>query len=139
MMPTRYHPNPSQFLRLFFYLSHIVALCVVWMTDTALSVQWLLSFIVVFSLGVYLAPVLNFLRNPIWHDFSLEKNAIVVFDGDEIKWSGVVLPQTVVTPYFVLLCVKSQQQSATRYQLICSDALRESEFRQLRMTLKLSQ
>jgi hypothetical protein len=109
------------------------------MTDTALSVQWLLSFIVVFSLGVYLAPVLNFLRNPIWHDFSLEKNAIVVFDGDEIKWSGVVLPQTVVTPYFVLLCVKSQQQSATRYQLICSDALRESEFRQLRMTLKLSQ
>lgn len=139
MMPTRYHPKPSQFLTLFLYMSHIAALCVVWMTSTALSVQWLLSLMVVFSLGAYLAPVMSFLRNPIGHDFSLEKNAIAVFDGDVTKWNGVVSPQTVVTPYFVLLCAKSQESGATHHWLICSDALRESEFRRLRMMLKLSQ
>lgn len=138
-MPTRYHPKSSQFLTLFLYVSHIAAMCVVWMTSLAWSVQWLLSFMVVFSLGACLAPAMSFLRNPIGHEFSLEKNDIAAFEGDVIKWNGVVLPQTVVTPCFVVLCVKSQDSGATHHWLICFDALRESEFRQLRMMLKFSQ
>jgi len=138
-MPTHYHPRPSYCLTSGLCVSHIVALCVVWLTDIASPVEWLLSAMMLFSLGVYLAPVISFFRNPTGFDFSLEKNNITVSDGDESKWDGVVLPKTVVTPYFVLLCVKSQEEGAIRYQLICFDALCESEFRQLRMMLKLSQ
>ena len=138
-MPTRYHPKPSYCLTSGLCVSHIVALCVVWLTDIVSPVEWLLSVMMLFSLGVYLAPAISFFRNPTGRDFSLEKNNIAVFDGDEIKWNGAVLPKTVVTPYFVLLCAKSQKQGATRYRLICSDALCESEFRQLRMMLKFSQ
>ncbi|NNM70732.1 MAG: hypothetical protein HKM00_12360 [Gallionella sp.] len=120
-------------------MSHIVALCVVWLTDISSPVKWLLLVMMLSSLGVYLVPVINSFRNPSGRSFSLEKNNIAVFDGDDVNWNGVVLPKTVVTPYFVLLCVKAQNQGTTRYQLICSDALCESEFRQLRMMLKLSQ
>lgn len=138
-MPTRYHPKPSYCLTTGLCVSHIGALCVIWLTDIASPVEWLFSVMILFSLGVYLAPVISFFRNPTGGGFSLEKNNIAVFDGDKIKWNGIVLPKTVVTPCFVMLCVKSQQRGATRYQLICSDALCESEFRQLRVMLKFSQ
>lgn len=138
-MPTRYHPRPSYCLTAGLCVSHIVALCVVWLTDISSPVKWLLLVMMLSSLGVYLVPVINSFRNPSGRSFSLEKNNIAVFDGDDVNWNGVVLPKTVVTPYFVLLCVKAQNQGTTRYQLICSDALCESEFRQLRMMLKLSQ
>lgn len=120
-------------------MAHIVALSVVWLTNMGWLADLLFTLAILFSLGVYLLHPARSIRNPIVHDFSLTEDNITVYAGDEIEWTGKLLPQTVVTPYLVLLSAKSQQSGAKYHQLICSDALGEDEFRKLRTTLKFAQ
>lgn len=139
MAYARYQPKTSYRLFVSLCVAHIVALSVVWLTDMGWLADSLLALAILFSLGVYLLHPVKSLRNPVVHDFSLAEDNITVYAGDEIEWTGKVLPQTVVTPYFVLLSAKSQQSGAKYHQLICSDALDEDEFRKLRTALKFSQ
>ena len=135
----RFQPKSSYRVLVTLCLTHIVALSVVWLTDIGWLAGSLFTLAILLSLLIYLRHPIKLLPSRLVRDFSLAEDNITVFAGDEIAWAGKVLPQTVVTPYFVLLCAKSQQSGAKYHQLICSDALSEGEFRKLRTTLKFSQ
>lgn len=117
---------------------HLLALFVVWLTNLPRAAELLLLAAVIISFAYYFTTTLKRLRDSNHPNFSLEKNQISFFDGNEVKWQGVVSPQTVVTPYFVLLSAKSTRPNKRHVELIFCDAMSADEFRQLRMVLKLS-
>lgn len=117
---------------------HILALFVVWLTKLPQMAAILLSAAIILSFSYHFGTTSKRLRGAKPITFSLEKNQISFFDGNEINWQGVVLPQTLVTPYFVLLRAKSTQRIALHFELIFCDAMSADEFRQLRTILRLA-
>lgn len=120
-------------------LLHIAALVVIWLTDVPLLLRWGLSVVIFISLVAHVRLTAKISRSSICYEILLEKNNVTFIRGDMAVWHGTVLPQTVVMPYFILLCVKPLQSSRTFRLLICADALPEHEFRQLRTQLRFSQ
>lgn len=116
---------------------HLIAFLVICWTHIDVALKLLLSFSVVMSLCVSLAlKILSFRGTQI--SFSLTDAGITFFAGQEIKWQGVVLPQTLVTPYFVLLRAQSHLAKTQYIELIFFDAMHSEDFRQLRTQLKLA-
>lgn len=135
-MSLRCHLKFSYLLAITLAGLHFFALWVVWLTQIYFVVQLLLSFAILCNLSLFLFRYAKRWRESSEQTFSVEKDTVTFFEGEQIKWQGVVSPQTVVTPYFVLLSAKSQH--ARYVELICFDAMNSDEFRQLRTVLRLA-
>ena len=137
-MTIRYHLKSSRCSTPAVYVLHAFVLGVVWLTRLPFPVALVLSISILVSLYLYLSPWANLLKRKSWNEFYYAKNRVTFFSGDEIQYDGVVLPQTVVTPYFILLSLKQESSRATCHRLICRDELCADEFRQLCVLLRLS-
>jgi hypothetical protein len=137
-MTIRCHLKSSRCSTRAFYVLHAFVLGVVWLARLPFSVALALSISILVSLYLCLSPRAKLLKRQSWDEFSYAKKQVTFFRGDEIQYDGVVLPQTVVTPYFILLSLKSESSRATYHRLICRDELRADEFRQLCVLLRLS-
>jgi hypothetical protein len=133
-MTTRYHLKSSQSLKFSLLALHVGVLCVVWLTDLPALLAWLISLAIFFSLYFLLFA---WFRREVGNEFVYAKNRITFFAGNEIRYDGAVLPRTVVTPYFILLCLQPDAARFTFHRLICRDQLNAGEFRQLCVLLKL--
>lgn len=118
-------------------LLHGIALAV--LCATALTILWFwgLAALLLVSLGIQLARV--------WHapqqSFAIDAGQVLFLDAAGASWQAELLPQTVVTPYLVLLCVRGDVPAGYRwrprhYRLLCRDSLPVDEFRRLCTTLR---
>lgn len=133
-----YRPQPSIVLNSLLWLFHVMSFWVVCFTHVSILIVISLSFFLVCSLYFHLLPSnRSKLFNLKTVDFfSLFGEDVTVFSKNgEMPWFAKILPQTLVTSYFILLCVQRESQQI-RYQLIFWDSLTEEEFRQLSVVLK---
>ncbi len=137
-MPIRCHIKRSPCLIASLCSLHGVALSVLWLTRMDGWASIFLSVVILLSLAAYLRQIAQSFSdaNPIV--FSMDENGITFFGIGDAQWRGIVLPQTVVLPVFVLLCLRAQTSRERRFQLIFFDAMHAAEFRQLRTLLKVN-
>ncbi|HEX5337202.1 MAG TPA: protein YgfX [Gallionella sp.] len=138
-MPSgRFVIQRSQRFMLVLLSVHLFVLCSVAFTDLSPRVRFgffsliLLSFFHLISL--HLRPAKR-----CWLQFSLDKLRIAVVTRAGAELAGDVMPQTVVTPYFVLLRIKYDGHRLPVSQVIFPDALPEDAFRELCVRLKYAQ
>jgi hypothetical protein len=124
--------QPSRIAKRVLLTSHLLSLTVIWVTHGRLSVQLLLSLLILFSLFQHRAILLC---QPCT-TFTLEADQTITLlspSGDE--QSGIVATGTTVTPYFVLLRIKTEARRPINFPIFY-DALPTDAFRQLRIWLK---
>ncbi|MFY9261258.1 MAG: protein YgfX [Gallionella sp.] len=126
-------PQPSHIAQRVLLSSHILSLAVLWMTHGTLAVQLLFSLLILLSLLQHRAILL---RHPS-PAFTLEADQTItlVTPSGETQ-SSIVATGTTVTPYFVLLRLKTETQRRPINFPIFYDALPTDVFRQLRIWLK---
>lgn len=128
----------SQSRKLGLLTLHAVALAVVCWTELPAVYALLISLAIFLSLSFHIfSETVGYKRRPA-NEFVYAKDRITFFAGGEIFYDGKVMPNTVVTPYFILLCLHSETEHSTTRKLICRDALTAEEFRQLSVALRLA-
>lgn len=131
-----FHLMPSAVLKYYLLVIHIVALCVLFFVDGVLPL--LLIFLVLVSLYSQFFSRIFCSRLDAGKQFSCIKNQITFMLPNGQELVGEILPQTVVTPYFILLCVWTKTSHFVQHKLIVYDALSADEFRQLSVMLRLA-
>ncbi len=135
-MPDRFVIKPSRCFVSLLLALHALALVSLWFTNLAVLLQMVLSLPVLLSLRYHLDRVTG---RQSWRAFSLDKLRVVVVNGGGEELAGLVLDQTVVTPYLVLLRVKLDGRRFAVNQIIFPDALQDDAFRELRVRLRFAQ
>lgn len=133
------HPiKPSQRFAVSLLLLHVVAAIVVCVTAMPLPPKLAMLLLISVSLFYYLArDALLFLPDS-WREISLEQNAVSVITRDGSSVVGHVANQTVVSPYFIVLCVRLEGHRMMVSRVIFPDAMGPGAFRELCVHLKFA-
>src|ERR1019366_6966450 len=101
------HPvKPSLRFAVSLLLLHIIAATVVYATAMPLPVKLVMLPLISLSLFYYLARDVLLLFPDSWREISLDQNGVSVIVRDGSSFLGQVANKTVVSPYFVVLCVR---------------------------------
>lgn len=138
-MLDRFVIKPSRRFSLLLLSSHFLMVLSVWSTSLDAWVRLALSLLILLSLCYHLYRHVLLLGKQSWHAFALDKLRVVVSTQAGGELAGDVSPRTVVTPYWVLLCVKPDGYHLLLSQVIFSDALQPDAFRELCVRLRFVQ
>ncbi|HUW00362.1 MAG TPA: protein YgfX [Gallionella sp.] len=130
--------KPSPRFAALLLLFHLVAALVVSATAMSLPAKLLLILVVAISLTYYLLRDVLLLLPGSWHEIFFDQHDVSIVARNGSGFLGQIANQTVVNPYFVVLCVKSQ----TRHKLVCRvifpDSISPGAFRELCVHLKFA-
>ena len=130
--------KPSLRFALSLLVLHMLAATVVFMTAMPLLVKLVILLLIALSLIYYLAVrtfVLLLLPSS-WREISLSPDGLSVIARDGSDFLGKVTSNTVVSPYFVVLCVRLEGHRLLTSRVIFPDALSADAFRELCVRLK---
>lgn len=131
------HPvKPSLRFAVSLLLLHMIVAAVVYATAMPLPVKLMMFLLISLSLFYYLARDALLLFPDSWHEISLDQNAVSVIARDGSGFLGQVANQTVVSPYFVVLCVRLEGHRLPVSRVIFADAMRTGAFREFCVHLK---
>jgi hypothetical protein len=133
------HPvksSPRFFVLLLLF--HTMVAAVVFATVMPLAAKLLMILLVALSLIYYLVRDVLLLLPESWHEILLDQNDISVIVRDGSSFVGQVASQTVVSPYFVVLCVKLGGHHKLVSRVIFPDSMSPGAFRELCIHLKFA-
>jgi hypothetical protein len=119
-------------------LLHTTVAVVVYATDFALPARLAMILLVALSLVYYLIRDALLLLPYSWREISLDQGDISVTTRNGSRFTGQMANQTVVSPYFVVLCVKLEGHCLPVSQVIFPDSMGEEVFRELCVHLRFS-
>lgn len=136
VLPQPVKPSLRFFLSLL--LVHMVAAAVVFMTTMLLLIKLAILFLIALSLIYYLARDVLLLLPGSWRDISLNPDGVAVVTRDGSCFLGKVTSNTVVCPYFIVLCLRWEGHRLLTSRVIFPDALSAGAFRKLCVRLKFT-
>jgi hypothetical protein len=136
-MPVNISIKPSRSFALLLALASLLTLWSIWSTNLAVLGRLVLTAIVLAAFLYHFERWVLLHGQHAWLSCRLDKNSLVVKTRNGEEWLAEVLPETIVTPYFVLLRAKVEQGGVIS-QAIFWDALRDDVFRELRVRLRFS-
>ncbi len=115
---------------------HIIAILAASLNALAISYKLIIISLILISLFYYLKREINFNGFTIRHSEAFEwEIALLEQDFQAIK----ILKSTVITPYVIFLHFKfPEKQEQKQAVVICTDALKDDEFRKLLVELRIS-
>jgi hypothetical protein len=134
----QYPVKPSLRFAVSLLLLHMTAATVAYATAMPLPVKLVLLLLISLSLFYYLARDVLLLFPDSWREISLDQNAVSVIARDGSSFLGQVANQTVVSPYFVVLCVRLEGHRLLVSRVIFPDALSTGAFREFCIYLKFA-
>ena len=133
------HPvKPSLRFAVSLLLLHIIAATVVYATAMPLPVKLVMRPLISLSLFYYLARDVLLLFPDSWREISLDQNGVSVIVRDGSSFLGQVANKTVVSPYFVVLCVRLEGHRLMVSRVIFPDAMSTGAFREFCIHLKFA-
>jgi hypothetical protein len=133
------HPvKPSLRFAVSLLLLHIIAATVVYATAMPLPVKLVMLPLISLSLFYYLARDVLLLFPDSWREISLDQNGVSVIVRDGSSFLGQVANKTVVSPYFVVLCVRLEGHRLMVSRVIFPDAMSTGAFREFCIHLKFA-
>lgn len=128
--------QPSKIYVLMLLAMHLAAIVSVSLTNLPDWARLCLALLIAASLLHHLYR--HVWATGVWRSFFLDQRRVVVntLAGNELN--GYILPQTVVTPCCVVLCVKLDVYKLPVCQVIFRDAMQHGAFRELRVRLKFA-
>ena len=136
-MQRHYKLRPSRFLTLLVVLLCVVTIALLWLLPLQKAVWFALTVFVLWWGGYCLLFDANLRMEDSCVALRLEGRdeiALVLRSGRHL--SGRVSPDTLVTPYIVILNVVLSEQRKGRSLLILPDAMGEDSYRRLRVALR---
>lgn len=119
-------------------LSHMIVAIVVYATAMPLPVKLVMLLLISLSLFYYLARDVLLLFPDSWREISLDQNGVSVIARDGSSFLGQVTNKTVVSPYFVVLCVRLDGHRLLVSRVIFPDAMSTGVFREFCVHLKFA-
>ncbi|HSM97918.1 MAG TPA: hypothetical protein VLS47_02790, partial [Gallionella sp.] len=104
----RHAVKPSLRFAVLLLLLHLAVAVVVYATAMPLPARLALSILVFLDLSYYLARDVLLLLPDSWREISLDIQDVSIVSRDGKRLLGRVAHRTVVSPYFILLCVKPE-------------------------------
>jgi hypothetical protein len=133
------HPlKPSLRFAVSLLLLHMVVATVVYATAMPLPIKLVVLLLIALSLFYYLARDVLLLFPDSWREISLDQNGVSVIARDGSSFLGQVANQTVVSPYFVVLCVRLEGHRLLVSRVIFPDAMSTGAFREFCVHLKFA-
>jgi hypothetical protein len=117
---------------------HMIAATVVYATTMPLPVKLVMLLLISLSLFYYLARDALLLFPDSWREISLDQNGVSVIARDGSSFLGQVANKTVVSPYFVVLCVRLEGHRLLVSRVIFPDAMSTGAFREFCVHLKFA-
>lgn len=117
---------------------HMLAATVVFMTAIPLLIKLVILLLIALSLIYYLARDALLLLPGSWREISLSPDGVSGIARDGSGFFGQVTHNTVVSPYFVVLCVRLEGHRLLTSRVIFPDALSAGAFRELCVRLKFA-
>lgn len=130
--------KPSPRFAVLLLLLHVFAAVVVSATAMSWSAKLLMFLVVGLSLTYYLLRDVLLLLPGSWHEISIDQKDVSIVAGNGSEFLGQIANQTVVNPYFVVLCVKSQTHHGLVCRVIFPDSISSGAFRELCVHLKFA-
>ena len=119
-------------------LVHTMAATVVYATAMPLAAKLVMFLLVLLSLIYHLMRDALLLLPNSWCDISLDQNDISVTARNGSSLLGRVANKTVVSPYFIVLCVKLDGHRRLVSRVIFPDSMSASAFREFCIHLKFA-
>ena len=118
---------------------HLLAATAVLVTDIPFVSKLALIMSILLSLYYLLARNI-FLHSPgSWCEISINRDDVSVVTRNGKRFSGKVECNTVISPFFAVLCVRPEKHRTPIFQVIFPDALGEEGFRKMCILLKYNQ
>ena len=117
---------------------HMITAIVVYVTDMPLPAKLAILLLITLSLIYYLTRDVLLLLPNSWRDISLRPDGMSVSIRNGSGLFGQVTNNTVVSPYFIVLCVRWEGHRLLRSRVIFPDALKAGAFRELCVRLKFT-
>ena len=117
---------------------HMITATVVYATAMPLPVKLVMLLLISLSLFYYLARDVLLLFPDSWREISLDQNGVSVIARDGSSFLGQVANKTVVSPYFVVLCVRLEGHRLLVSRVIFPDAMSTGAFREFCVHLKFA-
>ncbi|HUW26757.1 MAG TPA: protein YgfX [Gallionella sp.] len=130
--------RPSARFAVVLLLSHAIAASVVYMTAMPWAARLVVSLLILLSLSYYLARDIFLVFPYSWHEILLDQGGVSVIVQNGSKLTGWVAGKTIVSPYFVLLCIRPEGRYRPVSRVIFPDAMDGNAFRELRVGLKFA-
>jgi hypothetical protein len=132
----QYPVKPSLRFGVLLLLLHTMVAAVLYATAMALFAKLVLLLLVALSLVYYLSRDVLMLLPDSWSEISLDQSDISVVVRDGPGFIGRVANKTVVSPYFVVLCVKLEGHRRLVSRVIFPDSMSAGAFRELCVHLR---
>ena len=129
---------PSLRFALLLLSLHMIAATVVYMTVMPLSAKLVILLLIALDIIYYLARDVLLLLPGSWREISLSQDGVSVIARDGSGFLGQVTNNTVVSPYFVVLCMRLEGHRLLTSRVIFPDALNSDAFRELCVRLKFA-
>ncbi|MBI3480994.1 MAG: hypothetical protein HY016_11670 [Nitrosomonadales bacterium] len=117
-------------------LCHMLAAAVVYATTIAWPIRLALFLLIFLSLLYHLARDILLLLPGSWREILLDQSGVSVTTRNGSGFTGQVVGNTVISPYFVLLRVRIEGRRLPVSRVIFPDALGVDLFRQLCVRLR---
>ena len=134
----QYPVNPPLYFAISLLVLHTLVATVAVATAMPLPVKLAMLLLIVLSLLYYLARDVLLLFPDSWCDILLDQDGVSIVTREGATICGQVANKTLVSPYFVVLCVKLEGHYLLRSRLIFPDAMNAGAFRELRVHLKFA-
>jgi len=129
--------KPSRFFIMLLLLLHTITAVVVYVTDVPPMIRLAMFLLILLSLFYHLARDALLLLPNSWSEISLDRGSVAVVTQDGSHFDGMVTGRSIVSPYFVVLCVKLKGR-LTVSRIVFPDALGAGEFRELCVRLRFA-
>lgn len=119
-------------------LMHMSGAVVVCLTAMSVGVKLVMLLLITVDLIYYLARDVLLLLPNSWKEISLNQDGASITARDGSGFFGTVISDTLVSPYFVVLCVRLEGHRLPTARVIFPDAFSTGAFRELCVRLKFA-
>ncbi len=134
----QYPVKPSLRFALSLLLLHAMVAAVVYATAMAFPAKLVWFVLIAVSLIYHMARDVLMVLPDSWHEISLVQNDISVTVRNGTSFFGQVAERTVVSPYFLVLCVSLEGHRPPVSRVIFPDSMSAGAFRVLCVHLKFA-
>ena len=130
--------KPSLRFAVMLALLHIMAASVVYATAMPLAAKLVLFLLLSVGFVYYLLRDILLLLGNSWREISLDRDGVSIVTRGGSGFLGRIENNSVVSPYFVVLCVRAAGHRLQAFRVIFPDAMSSSAFREFCVHLKLA-
>ena len=130
--------KPSLRFAVILVMLHVMTASVVCATAMPLAAKLVLILLLSLGLIYYLLRDVLLLLGNSWREILLDREGVAIVTRNGSGFLGQIENVSVVSPYFVVLCVRSAGHRLRAFRVIFPDAMSRSAFREFCVHLKLA-